>query len=322
MTTPATSFFSNFSATRIDVFLWLLLLIMLAPISRADEGTEKMLENLKRRTAQERWERVKKMYPTPSTTARQTTPAQLPAESQPGAGGFEVPPSPQETALIPRMSPVAEDHSNDWILPAREPVIEDEPVAQNSASYEGQEITTPPAAIKIAAQDTATDQGSDTTGEQVPQRALNERKITDIAPFYDRERDSDIRQFAIEKGRELDIEFKPKPFVPRSFPEIVLAWEATNFTYRPLYFADPALERYGHSYHPVIQPIASIARFGTQFCFWPYQATIEPPCKEESPLGYYRPGDVIPKLHYQIPLNAEAAAVQAGFVTGLYFIIP
>ena len=39
-------------------------------------------------------------------------------------------------------------------------------------------------------------------------------------------------------------------------------------------------------------------------------------------LGWYRPGECAPKLHYQVPLNANAAAVQAATVTGLVFLIP
>ena len=101
-----------------------------------------------------------------------------------------------------------------------------------------------------------------------------------------------------------------------------MAWEPTNFYYYPLYFADPALERYGHTYHPVVQPVASLARAGVQFVLLPYQMTITPPCKQEYPLGWYRPGECAPKLHYQIPLNAKAAVVEAAVVTGLFFAIP
>ena len=101
-----------------------------------------------------------------------------------------------------------------------------------------------------------------------------------------------------------------------------MAWEPTNFYYYPLYFSDPALERYGHSYPRVIQPLASIARFGTQVVFLPYQMAITPPCKPEYPLGFYRPGEYAPKLHYPIPLNAHAAITEAAVVTGLFFIIP
>jgi len=39
-------------------------------------------------------------------------------------------------------------------------------------------------------------------------------------------------------------------------------------------------------------------------------------------LGYYRPGECSPKLIYQVPLNLEAALVEAGALTGVYFLFP
>ena len=157
---------------------------------------------------------------------------------------------------------------------------------------------------------------------QAGPRTPMERMISSINPYYDRDQDRDIRQFALEKGKEINIPFNPKPYEERSFPQIQLAWEASNFCYHPLYFSDPALERYGHTHHPLIQPLASLGRFGTQALFLPYQMVITPPCSYESPLGYYRPGECAPKLHYQVPLNAEAAVVEAAVVTGLFFVIP
>jgi len=54
----------------------------------------------------------------------------------------------------------------------------------------------------------------------------------------------------------------------------------------------------------------------------PYQMALDPPCKEVYPLGYYRPGEPAPKLFYQIPLNAKAAACSAVFYTGVGVILP
>jgi hypothetical protein len=231
------------------------------------------------------------------------------------------------------------------VLPARDPNADEGDVAIQASEASGEKSKTgiganpaPQSEVKIASQDVtvqpgvttqqdvtvqqdATMKSGETVDGSMAPRALHERKISEIAPYYDRERDSDIRKFALDKGREMDIEFKPKPFIERDFPEVVLAWEVSNYTYRPLYFSDPALERYGHAHHPLIQPFASIARVGVQFVMLPYQMTISPVNKDESVLGWYRPGDVAPKLHYQVPLNAEAALVEAGAVTGLYFFI-
>ena len=110
--------------------------------------------------------------------------------------------------------------------------------------------------------------------------------------------------------------YTPRPVVPVRY-----RWAASNIAYNPLYFQDVGLERYGHN-HGVFQPAVSAGKFAVQLIGLPYQMTLDPPCKCVSPLGYYRPGDCAPKLHYQIPLNARAAVVQAAAVSGIAVIIP
>lgn len=295
----------------------------------ADEETDNannMLENLKRRSAEERWQRVKKLYPSDPPSPNRKIPSQLPDDRQSSLPEGEIPPSPEQAQLIPRLSAMPIDVSNDWVRPARQPVVEESlldvvpsPSSSDvSNSTEGQSATK---GTKIVAQNV--DPNTPTVDKITNDGAMHARyrKISDIDPYYDRTKDSDIRQFAIEKAKEFDILFTPRTYEERSFPPVTLAWEASNFYFYPLYFSDPALERYGHAHHPLIQPFASIARVGVQFVFLPYQATILQPLKPESPLGYYRPGDCAPKLHYQFPLNAEAALVEAGVITGLHFII-
>lgn len=297
-----------------------LLLLTGFSASHADDGADKansLLDNLKQRSAEERWQRIKKTYP--------TTPARLPENGQQAVTSDEVPPSPQKAQLIPRLMPAPVDTSSDWLITARDPAVLAE--LQTDPKVDGTLPAVPPAAtttIPVPSSGSQEEQmKTGPTGDVIvgTSRPLRERKIADIDPFYDRDKDKDIREFAVEKGKEFGILFQPKPYYDRSFPEIVLAWEATNFHYHPLYFADSALERYGHAHCPIVQPFASIARFGTQVVFLPYQMTIDPIFKAEYPLGYYRPGDCIPKLHYQVPLNAQAALVEAGFISGLFFII-
>jgi hypothetical protein len=148
------------------------------------------------------------------------------------------------------------------------------------------------------------------------------RALSEISPFYDRDVDADIRSYAEERAADYSVKFGGQEFQPRAFADTAVTWEATNFYHYPLYFEDPALERYGHTYHPLVQPFVSGGRFMGQLVGLPYQMTIDPVCKRVYALGWYRPGEVAPKLHYQIPLNAKAAAVEAGVVTGLFFLIP
>jgi hypothetical protein len=153
------------------------------------------------------------------------------------------------------------------------------------------------------------------------------RRIGSINPFRERsadgsESDGDIRKFAREESDKLNLAFGFERFPERAFPTTVKPWESPDFYYYPLYFEDPALERYGHTHRPIIQPVVSIGRFSVQLLSLPYLMTLDPPCREVYSLGWYRPGECAPKLHYQVPLNAQAAAVQAATVTGLVFLIP
>lgn len=307
----------------------------------ADEPADKannMLENLKKRNAEERWQRVKRLYPSEQSVARPNSPAQLSSDQAAGLSGSDLPPSPEQTTLIPRLAAFPVDASNDWVLPNPQTLQNlAEPLPDIVPSPEPIERTTPSnvrptrAPVSVAAQEPRKpdetleidrESGKQEMAELNREHVVRERKISDINPFYDRDRDDDMRKFAQEKSKEFDFSIKHTPFVERNFPLIAMTWEPSNFYYYPLYFADPALERYGHEHHPILQPFASIARAGVQAAFLPYQMVIDPICEEVYALGYYRPGDCTPKLHYQVPLNPEAAVVQAGFVTGLYFIIP
>ena len=318
---------------------------------RAEEDAGRastMLENLKQRSAAERWERVKKQYPAETQAPRRSVPATLSREQQRTAADEALPPSPADGFSIPRLAALPVEDSADWIRPAR-PVLDQETdeaeidfapeslsptqVADLNAAIENTTLEGT-AKDRVIENRTARTAVSATSNQNPISPTLNdqpnqagprtpmERMISSIKPYYDRDQDRDIRQFALEKGKEINIPFNPKPYEERSFPQIRLAWEASNFCYHPLYFSDPALERYGHAHHPLIQPLASLGRFGTQALFLPYQMAITPPCSYESPLGYYRPGECAPKLHYQVPLNAEAAVVEAAVVTGLFFVIP
>jgi hypothetical protein len=155
-----------------------------------------------------------------------------------------------------------------------------------------------------------------------PRKATQVRPIADIAPVNDFDRDRDIRSFAATKAREFNVRFGGDQYVPRNFPDVAMQWQAPSTKYYPLYFQDWQMERYGHVYPFPLQPIVSNVRFGIQLVMMPYQMAITPPWEMQSPLGWYRPGDVVPKLHYQFPLSAKAAFVEAATVTGFYFLIP
>ena len=155
-----------------------------------------------------------------------------------------------------------------------------------------------------------------------PVKTTQVRRMSDIAPVDDFDKDSEIKQYAAKMAREFNVRFGGDEYTPRNFPEVTLPWTAPESKFYPLYFQDPALERYGHTHHPLLQPVVSSARFSAQLVMMPYQLTIVPPWELHSPLGWYRPGDVVPKLRYPFPWNAKAAAVEAAAITGFIYLIP
>jgi len=324
---------SRFSTIRGTAILCCLVstLTMIQAV-RADDDSGKassMLDALKQRSAAERWQRVKQQYPASSQTPVRNIPATLPQEPQRNLQEVELPPLPAEGLVIPRLSAVPGVGSNDWILPARPPLIEEQSKSTmaalpNSAGGNDSDTASSGATNSTEIRVENTDDKSDAAAkiESDSPRSPLDRMISSINPYYDRDRDRDIREFAKEKGKEFKIPFESKTYEERAFPQMTMAWEPTNFYFYPLYFSDPALERYGHTYPKLVQPVASLARAGVQFVLIPYQMAIYPPLKQEYPLGWYRPGECAPKLNYQIPLNAQAAAVEAGVLTGLFFAIP
>lgn len=121
---------------------------------------------------------------------------------------------------------------------------------------------------------------------------------------------------------DFDGELNVGEYMPRQSPATVLQWAPTNLYHYPLYFEDPSLERYGHTYHPLIQPFASTGHFAVQVVGLPYQMALKPVNSREYDLGYYRPGECAPKKLYQIPFNEEAALVEIAAIAGLILIIP
>lgn len=99
-------------------------------------------------------------------------------------------------------------------------------------------------------------------------------------------------------------------------------WKASNLRHRPLYFEDAMLERNGQMYHPLVQPLASGARFFLTFPTLPYTMTVNPPRPAIRTLGYFRPGSCAPALLQRPPLQADAGLMEAGAWIGLIFLVP
>jgi hypothetical protein len=319
------------------------------------------LEAQSQETAQQRWTRVKQRYQPitktddaavttstvrpegapslpPAAETAATTPSVNHAPPLPDASeepAWILSAAPAETMLEPlRDTKSARSVAPTAPVPAPTPAVVDEPAVNETASsdepidnaaIEDRDIRREPFGPFELGDDVLAAAGRTDTLPPMPTLSAvrrSVREMREIQPFYDTNVDKDIREYADSRAAEYNIKFGADEYQPRMFPDTAVAWEPTNFYHYPLYFEDAALERYGHTYPFVVQPFVSVAKFSGQLLALPYQMTLDPINKPMYALGWYRPGECAPKLKYQIPWNAQAAAVQAGVTTGMIFLIP
>jgi hypothetical protein len=99
-------------------------------------------------------------------------------------------------------------------------------------------------------------------------------------------------------------------------------WTASRLYHKPLYFEQPQLERYGHTWGPFVQPIMSGAHFFGTVPFLPFAMGLEPPGECIYTLGHYRPGNCAPWLLETTPRNLRPYLFESGVGAGLFFLIP
>jgi hypothetical protein len=108
----------------------------------------------------------------------------------------------------------------------------------------------------------------------------------------------------------------------RCWDETTYMWKASALCHKPLYFEDEALERYGHSWGPCLDPLVSGAHFFCKLPVLPYCMGVTPPCECVYALGHYRPGNCAPYTIDPIPLSCRGAVLEAGAVVGAAAILP
>jgi hypothetical protein len=112
------------------------------------------------------------------------------------------------------------------------------------------------------------------------------------------------------------------PFNGRSWGQITYLWKASGLCHKPLYFEQVQLERYGHSWGPVLQPIMSGAHFFATVPILPYKMGLQTPQECVYSLGYYRPGSCAPYMIDPLGFTWRAAAFQGAAATAIPFIVP
>jgi hypothetical protein len=108
----------------------------------------------------------------------------------------------------------------------------------------------------------------------------------------------------------------------RAWSTSMFAWDATCLCYRPLYFEEANLERYGYGCCETMQPLASAAHFFGTIPLLPYCMAVDCPNECIYTLGHYRPGSCVPKRYMWPPVSPRAILAEGGVWTGLVFLIP
>ncbi len=117
--------------------------------------------------------------------------------------------------------------------------------------------------------------------------------------------------------------FQPAERAPEAIPvPKTFWWEAPEIWWRPLYFDNVPLERYGQTPMPRLQPALSGAEFFLMLPILPYKMTVEPPWSRKTNLGYYRPGSPMPCVGRRLPVQADAMLVEAASWVTLVFLLP
>jgi len=114
-------------------------------------------------------------------------------------------------------------------------------------------------------------------------------------------------------------------------------WEAPVVRHLPLFFEEPNLERLGYTHRcyldfcgygtgprtaECLQPVVSGLHFFGRIPFVPYMWGYQSGCEPVYTLGVDRPGSPVCHRKYQVPLSLRGALYEAGFITGLVYVIP
>jgi hypothetical protein len=108
----------------------------------------------------------------------------------------------------------------------------------------------------------------------------------------------------------------------RGWGQVSLAWMPSEIVHYPLYFDDQALERYGQTVCPAIQPILSGAYFFGTFPIVPYKIGLDRTHDCVSTAGYVRAGNCAPPVCERLPLELDAALFESGTWVGFLFLFP
>ena len=120
----------------------------------------------------------------------------------------------------------------------------------------------------------------------------------------------------------LEFVLTDEQLIERNWLPMTLAWKASEVCNKPLYFEEPQLERYGHTFNPYFQPVVSGAHFFLNIAVLPYKMGIHPIHECRYDLGYYRPGSCAPWMVPPVPLSVRGGLIEAGVILGGVYALP
>lgn len=258
---------------------------------------------------------------TPRTTSPRSTPRMsraaqlLPTRTEPQQTA-ELPATPTRVSRVPSGNnlSVSPRIPVDSPLPPL-PVEPGTPVFRSQKGFPDIDTSISPELARVL-QDVQQQTRPDNTVITPPVRSPGELpKITDIKATRAPLQPNPERQTP-ESNPQSYVELGDAVYHERVMPEFSYMWEPTNAFSQPLYFEDPVLERYGHTYHPVVQAPVSLGKFAVQLVGLPYQMALHRRHKKMYHLGWYNTGDYVPYRIHQVPLNAKAAAAEAIVILG------
>jgi hypothetical protein len=105
------------------------------------------------------------------------------------------------------------------------------------------------------------------------------------------------------------------------WPAVVCSYTPWTICYRPLYFEQIELERYGDSWGIVQPGVSAVYLFGSAIAM-PYKMVVRPPRSCVCSNGFSRCEDCRPPGYRQFEWNWKAAAIEAGIVAGVMIALP
>ena len=116
----------------------------------------------------------------------------------------------------------------------------------------------------------------------------------------------------------VNIHGEPAMNSPLVLEQTTKLWISPNSKWRPLYFEDASVERYGN-HSGIAQPFYSGAHFFGSAVFLPYKLATQHPNSCEYGLGHLRPGNCVPGFRESPNVNAKGAVTQGIVAAGMVF---